>query len=261
MSLHVTDLHKSFGGVQALQGVSFTVQPGECVALIGPNGAGKSTAFACIAGQQVADAGQITWRGQRVEALSPAQRLRAGIARTFQVAQTFEALTVLQNLQLLAQGAGTPRAWDVLDAQQRELAFAALAQVGLQGSEHTLAGDLPYGARKRLELAMAILGLPDAGPGARGGLLLLDEPAAGLAAEERHATMELVRRLAAAGQMAVLYTEHNMDAVFGVADRVLVLMRGALVAQGSPAEVANNPLVQQGYLGQSGVLAAAGRAV
>ena len=254
MSLEVRDLRKSFGGVQALQGVSFAVQPGECVALIGPNGAGKSTAFACIAGQHTPDAGRILWRGQPVEGMAPAQRLRAGIARTFQVAQTFEALTVLQNLQLLARGPGRQRAWDVLETQHADTARAALAQVGLQGSEQALAGDLPYGARKRLELAMALLGLPGDGS----GLLLLDEPAAGLAAAERHDTMALVRRLASAGQMAVLYTEHNMDAVFGVADRVLVLMRGIIVAQGSPAAVAHDPLVQQNYLGQSGVLASEG---
>jgi branched-chain amino acid transport system ATP-binding protein len=247
MSLQVQGLVKHFDGVKAVNGVTFTVQPGECVALIGPNGAGKSTTFACIAGQHALTAGQVLWNGERVGSLRPAQRLQRGIARTFQVAQTFEVLTVLQNVQLLTQIPRGMVAYNVLDTCASVQAMALLEQVGLQGLAHAQAQDLPYGAKKRLELAMALTGHAT-------GLLLLDEPAAGLAAAERSQLMALVKSLTqpqgGCSGMAVLYTEHNMDAVFGVADRVLVLIDGVLAAQGSPDEIARDATVRQRYLGQ-----------
>jgi branched-chain amino acid transport system ATP-binding protein len=247
VSLQVQGLVKHFDGVQAVNGVTFTVAPEECVALIGPNGAGKSTTFACIAGQHSLTAGQVLWNGKRIDSLRPAQRLQRGIARTFQVAQTFEALTVLQNVQLLMQYPRGLGAYNVLDSGDTESALALLEQVGLQELSRAQAQDLPYGAKKRLELAMALAGHAT-------GLLLLDEPAAGLAASERSALMALVKSLTRpqSGRpgMAVLYTEHNMDAVFGVADRVLVLIDGTLAAQGSPDEIARDATVRQRYLGQ-----------
>ncbi len=245
MSLYARQLVKHFGGVQAVKGVSFEVHPGECVALIGPNGAGKSTAFACIAGQHALTHGEVRWAGQRIDRMAPAQRQRLGVARTFQVAQTFEALTVLQNVQLLMAAPKGLRAWNVLKKASVEAAMARLGQVGLGGLAPADARDLPYGAKKRLELAMALAGLPDAG--AR--LLLLDEPAAGLAAAERAELMALVTGLAREG-VAVLYTEHNMDAVFGVADRLLVLIDGQLAASGTPQEVARDATVRSRYLGR-----------
>ena len=247
MSLQVQGLIKHFDGVKAVNGVTLTVAPGECVALIGPNGAGKSTTFACIAGQHTLSAGQVLWKGQRVDSLRPAQRLQRGMARTFQVAQTFEALTVLQNMQLLMQYPRGLAACNVLDSGESQTSMALLQQVGLQDLAHANAQDLPYGAKKRLELAMAMAGHAT-------GLLLLDEPAAGLASAERAALMALVKLLTQPRNgrtgMAVLYTEHNMDAVFGVADRVLVLIDGSIAAQGSPDEIARDPTVRQRYLGQ-----------
>jgi len=232
------------------------------VALIGPNGAGKSTCFACIAGQQRPSGGEVLWAGQRIDGLAPAQRLGRGVARTFQVAQTFEALTVLQNLQLLmSAGHGLP-AWNVLDRTSVQAATQLLARVGLQHLAHADVLGLPYGAKKRLELGMALAGLAGLGGGAsadpggqapstaRPRLLLLDEPAAGLAESERLELMQLVKSLASEG-VAVLYTEHNMDAVFGVADRVLVLIEGQLAAQGTPDEIARHPEVRSRYLGHS----------
>ena len=265
MSLVVQDLVKHFGGVQAVKGVSFTVERGECVALIGPNGAGKSTTFACIAGQHALTSGQVAWAGQRVDALPPAQRLQRGIARTFQVAQTFEALTVLQNVQLLTQIPRGLQAYKLLDSAPSGGAKALLEQVGLSASADLQARDLPYGAKKRLELAIALAGLcsdaptslatasPAAGGAALPRLLLLDEPAAGLAATERAELMRLIKSLAQGqGQgIAVLYTEHNMDAVFGVADRVIVIIDGQIAAQGLPSAVANDPVVRRKYLGSS----------
>jgi branched-chain amino acid transport system ATP-binding protein len=273
--LTVRDLSKHFGGVQAVRGVSFSVQPGECVALIGPNGAGKSTTFACIAGQHASSAGQLLWNGEALDSLTPSQRLQRGIARTFQVAQTFEALTVLQNVQLLLPGAAPLNPFRALDGWQPQRARDLLARVGLLEQAALDARQLPYGAKKRLELAMALAGLERATGNNAGlaearqaglplgqatvsplsGLLLLDEPAAGLAAAERAMLMQLVHSLtrASPGQagLAVLYTEHNMDAVFGIADRVLVLMEGRIAASGTAAEVAANELVRSHYLGRA----------
>ena len=243
-ALQVRGLAKHFGGVRALDGVDFEVLSGQCVALIGPNGAGKSTCFACLAGQHMPTAGQVFWQGQSLLGQTPAKRQRLGVARTFQVAQTFEALTVLQNIQLVLRHSAPLAWWDRLSQRQPERALQLASQVGLQSVVDASVADLPYGAKKRLELAMALAGLPDAGP----SLLLLDEPAAGLALAERADMMALVRQVAAQG-VTVLYTEHNMDAVFGVADRVLVLMQGRLVADGTPEAVAQNPQVRERYLG------------
>jgi branched-chain amino acid transport system ATP-binding protein len=251
-ALQVKGLAKHFGGVRALDGVDFAVPAGQCVALIGPNGAGKSTCFACLAGQQVPTAGEVLWQGQSLLGKPPAERQRLGVARTFQVAQTFEALTVLQNIQLVLRGAATLAWWDRLDRRQPERALRLAAQAGLETQVQATVADLPYGAKKRLELAMALAGLPEADADQSAhtapSLLLLDEPAAGLALAERADMMALVRQVASQG-VTVLYTEHNMDAVFGVADRVLVLMQGRLVADGLPEVVAQDPQVRERYLG------------
>ena len=251
-ALQVRGLAKHFGGVRALDGVDFEVPAGQCVALIGPNGAGKSTCFACLAGQHTPTAGQVFWMGQPLVGQSPAARQSLGVARTFQVAQTFEALTVLQNIQLVLRGDASLSWWDRLDRRQPERALHLATQAGLQALAHHTVADLPYGAKKRLELAMALAGLPeasaDAGAHSAPSLLLLDEPAAGLALAERADMMALVRQVASHG-VTVLYTEHNMDAVFGVADRVMVLMQGRLVADGTPDQVAQDPQVLKHYLG------------
>ena len=261
LGLEVRDLARHFGGVQAVRGVGFKVRPGECVALIGPNGAGKSTTFACIAGQHTLSGGQVLWNGERVDLLRPAQRLHRGMARTFQVAQTFEALTVLQNVQLLLRDTPALHPLRSMDAMPQDRALALLQRVNLHEQAGLDARQLPYGAKKRLELAMALAGL-ELGTSQRAAqtthaarLLLLDEPAAGLAPAERAALMRLVQALTrnpgSELPLAVLYTEHNMDAVFGVADRVMVLMEGRIVASGSAQEVAADPLVRSHYLGQS----------
>jgi len=251
MVLEVRGLYKQFGGVEAVRGVSFAVNSGECLALIGPNGAGKSTTFACIAGQHAPTSGSVTWQGHPLNSLSPAQRLRLRVVRTFQVAQTFEALTVLQNVQLALRADQVPSCLDVLSEFEVARARQLLSTMDLAESADRLAMTLPYGAKKRLELAIALAPIDHshASP-ANTALILLDEPGAGLATPERAALMRLVKSLATAGH-AVLYTEHNMDAVFGVADRVLVLIEGAIAAQGTPSEVARNPLVRARYLGQS----------
>jgi len=187
----------------------------------------------------------------RLNGLNPGQRLAHGVARTFQVAQTFEALTVLQNVQLLMQAPHGLKSYSVLDDAFKGDALALLARVGLQHLAQAEALGLPYGAKKRLELAMALAGMAGESEGER--LLLLDEPAAGLAGAERAALMALIQSLAHDdSHIAVLYTEHNMDAVFGVADRVLVLIDGLIAAEGLPQDIANNELVRTRYLGQMG---------
>ena len=247
--LQVRNLVKHFGGVKAVQGVSFEVFPGECVALIGPNGAGKSTTFACIAGQHALTSGDVLWAGQSIAHLTPTQRLQAGVARTFQVAQTFEALTVLQNVQLVLGVDKGFSAFRLLEHKAQDTAMRLLAKFGLRSDAHRPVLGLPYGLKKRLELAMALAGISGISTGpAKPLLLLLDEPAAGLAAEERLALMQTVKAQATQG-LAVLYTEHNMDAVFGVADRVLVLMDGKIAAQGTPDAIAKDSTVQRRYLG------------
>ena len=244
--LQVQGLVKHFGGIHAVDGVSFEVAAGECVALIGPNGAGKSTCFACIAGQYPLTGGRILWNGQALEKLAPAARLQHGVARTFQVAQVFEALTVLQNVQLAIEASSAQKAisaFKSLDRQSVEAAMALLSQTGLGESAGDDVSNLAYGEKKRLELAMALAASPK--------LLLLDEPAAGLAEAERASLMQLVKKLAGQG-MAVLYTEHNMDAVAGIADRVLVLIEGRLAAQGSFDEISRDAEVRRLYLGDGG---------
>ena len=242
--LQVQNLVKHFDGIKAVDGVSFEVAAGQCVALIGPNGAGKSTCFSCIAGQYPLTGGHVRWNGQTLDGLDARARLQHGVARSFQVAQVFEALTVLQNVQLAAQavlGLQAISAFKSLDRRSLEAATVLLDQAGLRGLENQDALSLPYGAKKRLELAMALAAQP--------GLMLLDEPAAGLAGEERSSLMQLVRQLAARG-MAVLYTEHNMDAVAGVADHVLVLIEGRLAAQGTFDEISRDASVRERYLGE-----------
>lgn len=241
--LQVKNLVKHFDSIKAVNDVSFDVLSGECVALIGPNGAGKSTCFACVAGQYRPTSGSVVWNGQTLNGLDPAARLGQGVARTFQVAQVFEALTVLQNVQLAIQASLGLKAMSVvknLADQSLEEACALLKKTRLSelAAQDTLS--LPYGAKKRLELAVALA----AGP----GLLLLDEPAAGLDGHERADLMRLVKSLAVDG-VAVLYTEHNMDAVASFADRVLVLIEGSIAAQGSFADISRDATVRRLYLG------------
>ena len=163
MVLEVNHLFKSFAGVQAVRDVSFEVRTGECVALIGPNGAGKSTTFDCIAGQQLPTRGSVSWSGNALQGLSPAQRLQHGIARTFQVAQTFEALTVLQNVQISLHASQPQSPGDTLATFEAPQAMLLLQQVGLADSASRFALTLPYGAKKRLELAIALAGISGAG--------------------------------------------------------------------------------------------------
>jgi ABC-type branched-subunit amino acid transport system ATPase component len=242
--LQLERLKRSFGGVRAVDDVSFSLSAGEIAALIGPNGAGKSTLFNLIDGQLAPQAGSVLFNGESLTASSTAQRTKRGIGRTFQVAQTFATLTVLQNVQLalVAATGGALNVSNLLWDVQIEAADALLAEVGLQRFAGDSAASLAYGDVKRLELALALAAKPR--------LLLMDEPTAGMAESERSALMKTVVALAEAGNMAVLFTEHSMEVVFGFARRVLVLSAGQLIADGTPEAIRANPEVQRLYLGE-----------
>ena len=242
--LQLERLKRSFGGVRAVDDVSFSLSAGEIAALIGPNGAGKSTLFNLIDGQLAPQAGRVLFNGESLTASSTAQRTKRGIGRTFQVAQTFATLTVLQNVQLalVAATGGALNVSNLLWDVQIEAADALLAEVGLQRFAGDSAASLAYGDVKRLELALALAAKPR--------LLLMDEPTAGMAESERSALMKTVVALAEAGNMAVLFTEHSMEVVFGFARRVLVLSAGQLIADGTPEAIRANSEVQRLYLGE-----------
>ncbi len=241
--LAVTGLKKSFGGVQAVTDVSFDVAPGEMLALIGPNGAGKSTCFNMLNGQIRPDAGRIRLDGADITGLPPRIVARHGVGRTFQITATFASMTVRENVQL-ALLAHHRRIWDFLRPaadQFRVEAETLLHRLDMLPQADRAAGILAYGDLKRLELAVALAGAPR--------LLLMDEPTAGMAPSERVALMRLTRDLASTTGLAILFTEHDMDVVFGTADRILVLNRGELIAAGDADAIRANPRVREVYLG------------
>ncbi len=246
--LQVQNICKSFGGVQAVRGVSFTLQAGEMLALIGPNGAGKSTTFNMVGGQLTPDSGQVLLHGANSAGLPPRAIWRQSVGRTFQIAQTFASLTVVENVQmaLLSHDRRIFAWWPRASAHRRADALALLEQVGMAAQADRACSELAYGDVKRVELAMALAHNPQ--------LLLMDEPTAGMAPGERVALMQLTRDLAQQRRMGVLFTEHSMDVVFGQADRVAVLVRGQLLAQGTPQAVRDDERVQQAYLGTGLVL-------
>jgi branched-chain amino acid transport system ATP-binding protein len=240
--LEVVALHKAFGGVRAVDGVSLALPAGEIRALIGPNGAGKTTLFNVLTGQLRPDGGQVRFRGRALTGLPPHAVARHGIARTFQITATFLSLTALDNVRV-ARLAHARRTYAMAVRAERletDAARGLLEQVGLQAEAERPAGVLAYGDLKRLELAMALAGEPE--------LLLLDEPTAGMAPAERGALM-LTERLARARGLTVLFTEHDMDVVFAIADRVMVLHQGRVLSEGSPEAVRADPEVQRVYLG------------
>jgi branched-chain amino acid transport system ATP-binding protein len=246
--LSVDDLCKTFGGVIAARNVSFALERGEMVAIIGPNGAGKSTVFNMIGGQLAADRGRVLLEGDDITALSPRARFRRGVGRTFQVAQTFPSMTVSENVQmaLISHRGEALGLWRPARERHRDEALHLLERVGMAEAADRAASTLAYGDVKRVELAIALASTPR--------LLLMDEPTAGMAPRERSALMDRTESIAATEHIGVLFTEHDMDVVFGHARRVLVLMRGEVIAAGTPDEVRRDPRVQDAYLGDSHAL-------
>ena len=241
--LTVTNLSKSFGGVQAVREVSFSLQRGELLALIGPNGAGKSTCFNMLNGQLRPDSGTVLLEGQDITGHPPRAVWRRGVGRTFQVATTFGSMTVRENVQmvLLSRERRLLRLWRRAGDQYRDQAMALLARVGMASQAERPCALLAYGDVKRVELAMALAHEPR--------LLLMDEPTAGMAPRERNDLMALTAELTRERGLGVLFTEHSMDVVFAYAQRMLVLSRGRIIAEGDPAAVRENPEVRAVYLG------------
>jgi branched-chain amino acid transport system ATP-binding protein len=241
--LSVQGLGKSFGGVHAVDGIDFTLHRGELLALIGPNGAGKSTTFNMINGQLQADRGRVMLDNQNLVGLHARQICRKGVGRTFQIAETFLSLSVIENVQmaLLSHTRNIFSFFKSAAAFQRKEALELLNQVGMADQADRPISELAYSDVKRVELAIALATQPT--------LLLMDEPTAGMAPAERNDLMALTKKLVVERQIAVLFTEHSMDVVFAYADRVIVLARGRLIAQGSPEEIRANPEVQRVYFG------------
>jgi branched-chain amino acid transport system ATP-binding protein len=248
--LAVSGLYKSFGGVRAVDGVSFEVGRGEFLALIGPNGAGKSTCFNMINGQLRPDDGDIRLEGDSIAGLKPRRIARLGVGRTFQVAATFGSMTVVENVQmaLASHHREIYRFGRRLGARHRPRALELLAHVGMAEAAPRACRELAYGDVKRVELAIALANDPR--------LLLMDEPTAGMAPRERVDMIALVKRLVTERGISVLFTEHSMDVVFAYADRIVVLARGALIADGDADSIRRNPQVQEVYLGTGKTYAA-----
>jgi len=242
--LQVRNLHKSFGSQMAVNNVSFDVGAGELLAVIGPNGAGKSTTFNLVNGQLQPDSGNVSLNGQSLIGRKPDALWQLGVSRTFQMAEVFRSMTVIENVQmamLSAQGLQLSP-WRRTRSHRAEAAQTLLEKVGLSDMSHHISDTLAYGDIKRLELAMALVNQPR--------LLLMDEPTAGMSPSERHALMGLVQFLAKERDVAVMFTEHSMDMVFSFATRILVMAQGRILVEGTPQEVQNNPLAQSVYLGR-----------
>ncbi|MEO0387545.1 MAG: ABC transporter ATP-binding protein [Pseudomonadota bacterium] len=249
--LEVRGLAKSFGGLVAVDDVSFTLGPGELLALIGPNGAGKSTCFNMLMGQLPPSSGEVFLKGERINGLRPRQIWRRGVGRTFQITATYSSMTVVENVQmaLLSHHSQIFRLAPYAHTLHRARALELLALVGMADQADRHCAVLAYGDLKRMELAIALAHEP--------ALLLMDEPTAGMAPKERIALMELTAGIVAEQGVSVLFTEHDMDVVFAHAHRIMVLNRGRLIAEGSAGEIRANPLVQEVYLGGGTVFGAA----
>ncbi len=249
--LDVRGLRKSYGALAVTDGVDLTVEAGEIHALIGPNGAGKTTLISLIAGEVRPDAGTILLGEADLTAAPVHRRARAGLARSFQITSTIPAFSVRENVVLALQGAGGPsfRLWPAPRAERAraERARALLARVGLEGRGDHPAAALSHGEKRALELAMALAAEPR--------ILLLDEPMAGTGPEEGRAMVDLIASLKAA--CGILLVEHDMDAVFRLADRVSVLVAGRIIASGTPEQVRADPAVRAAYLGDETATGAA----
>ncbi len=242
--LEVEGLAKSYGGVHAVRGVSFSLTAGTILALIGPNGAGKSTCFNMLNGQIRPNAGSIKLEGQEIVGLPPRTVWRRGVGRTFQITATFPSMTVRENVQVTLLSFHNRLRSVIGFAGNAYLAEAdaLLALVGMEAQAQRPCGELAYGDLKRLELAIALANEPR--------LLLMDEPTAGMAPKERVDLMRLTADIARTKSIGVLFTEHDMDVVFEHADAVMVLNRGELIARGTPEEVRRDPHVRAIYLGE-----------
>ncbi|MCC6987605.1 MAG: ABC transporter ATP-binding protein [Acidobacteria bacterium] len=247
--LRVEGVRIGYGPVEVIRSVSFGVARGETFAIIGPNGAGKTTLFRAVTGETPVSAGRISLDGRDITRLPVHLRARAGIGRTFQVARVFQGLSVLANViasvESRLRGAGQPCGpWYAWRPSREVTAEASglLAELGLAAAHRVEARFLSHGDRKRLEIALALAQRPST--------LMLDEPTAGMSHADRLAIVDLLRRLRRDKGVTVVMTEHDMDVIFGLADRILVLNHGEVIATGTPEQVRADPLVREVYLGK-----------
>ena len=242
--LDVRDLSKSFDGFQALSGVSLSVPRGSISAIIGPNGAGKTTLFNLITGHLRPDAGSVSFKNREITGIAPHDLCRLGMGRSFQRTNIFPRLTVFQNIQA-AFLSHRGRGWNLLasvDRFYRDETEALLVSVGLLGKAGEVAGFLSHGNQKQLELGITLALEPE--------ILLLDEPTAGMSAQETRESIRLIERIARERGLTLLFTEHDMEVVFAIAQRITVLHQGEVIADGTPEEVRRHPEVRRVYLGE-----------
>jgi branched-chain amino acid transport system ATP-binding protein len=244
MILGVEKVKKSFDGFVAIDGVSFSIPKGEICSIIGPNGAGKTTLFNLITGHLPVDEGKLTFKGLDITNRPPHQICRLGVGRSFQRTNIFPRLTVFQNIQaaVLVHRGKSLTFFRPVESFFQEETEEILRRVGLQEYAQTVSGSLSYGFQKQLELGIALASEPE--------LLLLDEPTAGMSAQETHQTMELIGKITREKGLTLLFTEHDMEVVFSISQRIMVLHQGRLIAGGTPEEVHENPEVQKVYLGE-----------
>jgi len=241
--LDVQEIRKTFSGFTAVDGVTFTVPAQGITAVIGPNGAGKSTLFNLLTGHIRADSGRVTFQDTDITGTAPHTICRMGVGRSFQHTNIFRKLTVFENVQaaLIAHGGQAGAFWSRADRLYRDEAMKLLASLGLAGQAADVADSLSHGNQKQLELGVALASDPK--------LLLLDEPTAGMSASETRDTIRLLERIVADRKLTLLFTEHDMDVVFSIAQKIAVLHQGKLIAEGSPTEVRNDAEVRRVYLG------------
>lgn len=248
--LETRNLSKAFGAIKAVDDVSFALQKGELLALIGPNGAGKSTCFNMLMGQLKETSGEVMLHGEKITGLLPRQIWRKGVGRTFQITATYSSMTVIENVQmaLLSHHREIMRFLPYATQRYRTEALDLLNMVNMADQADRHCAVLAYGDLKRMELAIALAHNPS--------VLLMDEPTAGMAPKERVALMQLTAKIVRERGVSVLFTEHDMDVVFGNADRIMVLNRGRLIAEGNADDIRNNAIVQDVYLGGGSVFGA-----
>ena len=239
--LSVDRLEKSFGALMAVNRVSLSIEPGERRAIIGPNGAGKTTLFNLISGELEPSGGRVQFVGQDITQSPPNERANLGMARTFQRNNLFLGLSVWENVRLAGHPIKgiSPRAFGSTQSNQSQVVRDSLERVGLYERRDTLARNLSYGEQRQLELAIALATQPK--------ILLLDEPAAGMSPAETNRLLGLLRDMPRS--ITLLIIEHDMDVVFGLAERVTVLHYGEVLANGTTEQVRNNPRVMEVYLG------------
>jgi branched-chain amino acid transport system ATP-binding protein len=243
--LETHNLRKAFGGLVAVSDVSIQIESGTTHSIIGPNGAGKTTFFNLLSGKYKPTSGQVLYKGKDITTMPFHQRAHVGIGRSFQITNIFPNLTVLENVRLAAQAIGADSFKFYRNAIAYKTYYAraleVIAMVGLEASAYTLASTLPHGGKRKLELALLLAPNPQ--------VLLLDEPTAGMASEQVPELLHTIHTIQKTGGQTIVLVEHNMSVVMGISDKITVMSSGAVLAEGTPAQISADETVQNVYLG------------